>query len=197
MSKPYLILNAGSSSLRFALFEPNSATELSATLRGHIEGIPGKARFVAASNAGRNVVFERRWSDGSTLNHEAAALHVLEWVQDKLCGGEPAARGHRVVHGGMDYEGPALISAPDLAHLDTLVPLAPLNQPHNLSLIQIIQTRHPNLPQVACFDTAFHRHQPSLAQLFALPRQTSVRGVYRYGFHGLSSEHIASVLYPT
>ena len=194
MPKPYLILNAGSSSLRFALFEPNGATELSETLRGHIEGIPGEARFVATSNAGRNVVFERRWIDGSTLNHEAAALHVLEWVQDKLCGGELAACGHRVVHGGMNYVGPALISPSVLAHLDTLVPLAPLHQPHNLALIRIVQTRHPNLPQVASFDTAFHRHQPRLAQLFALPRQISERGVYRYGFHGLSFEHIASVL---
>jgi acetate kinase len=193
MSKPYLILNAGSSSLRFALFEPNGARELLATLRGHIEGIPSKARFIATRNAGRNVVFEHRWTDGSALNHEAAALYVLDWVEEKLRG-ELAACGHRVVHGGIAYEGPALISAAVLTHLETLVPLAPLHQPHNLALIRIIRTRHPDLPQVACFDTAFHRRQPRLAQLFALPREISERGVYRYGFHGLSYEHIASVL---
>jgi acetate kinase len=194
MAKPYLILNAGSSSLRFALFELNDAAELVATLRGHIEGIPAEARFVATSNAGKTVVFERQWAAGSTLNHEAAALYVLEWIQEKLGGAELAACGHRVVHGGTAYEGPALISAPVLADLDRLVALAPLHQPHNLALIRTIQTRHPNLNQVACFDTAFHRHQPRLAQLFALPREISERGVYRYGFHGLSYQHIASVL---
>ena len=194
MAKRYLILNAGSSSLRFALFVLNGAAELVATLRGHIEGIPAEARFVATSNAGKTPVFERQWAAGSTLNHEAAALYVLEWIQEKLGGGELAACGHRVVHGGTAYEGPALISASVLAGLDRLVALAPLHQPHNLALIRTIQTRHPNLPQVACFDTAFHRHQPRLAQLFALPREISERGVYRYGFHGLSYQHIASVL---
>lgn len=194
MAKPYLILNAGSSSLRFALFELNGAAELVATLRGHIEGIPAEARFVATSNAGKAAVFERQWAAGSTLNHEAAALYVLEWIQEKLGAGELAACGHRVVHGGAAYEGPALISTSVLADLDRLVALAPLHQPHNLELIRTIQTRHPNLPHVACFDTAFHRHQPRLAQLFALPREISERGVYRYGFHGLSYQHIASVL---
>jgi acetate kinase len=194
MSKPYLILNAGSSSLRFALFEPRGGTELLPTLRGNIEGIPGEARFAATRNAGKDIVFEHRWSDGATVNHEAAALYLLEWVQGNLSGGELAACGHRVVHGGTAYERPVLLTPQVLADLERLVSLAPLHQPHNLALIRIIRTRHPDLPQVACFDTAFHRHQPHLAQLFALPRDISERGVFRYGFHGLSYEHIASVL---
>src|SRR5687767_8750881 len=109
MSKPYLILNAGSSSLRFALFEPRGGTELVPTLRGNIEGIPGEARFVATRNAGKDIVFEHRWSDGATINHEAAAMYLLEWVQGKLSGGELAACGHRVVHGGTAYKRPVLL----------------------------------------------------------------------------------------
>ena len=134
---------------------------------------------------------EKAWSSSDAIDHEQGMLYVLEWAREHLEGRTLAAIGHRVVHGGMDFSGPALVDDAVLARLDKYVPLAPLHQPHNLKPIRFIRRHRPDLPQVASFDTAFHRTQPEIAQLFALPYEYAERGVRRYGFHGLSYAYIA------
>jgi acetate kinase len=134
------------------------------------------------------------WGSGEWVGHEEALMHLVSWLRKHQAGRELAAIGHRIVHGGQFYSGPVLVDEAALQALETLVPLAPLHQPHNLEPIRIVRRRLPGLPQVACFDTAFHRGQPEIAQMFAIPREMRERGVRRYGFHGLSYEYIASVL---
>ncbi len=119
---------------------------------------------------------------------------ILSWLWDYFGNGTLLAVGHRVVHGGQTYSAPVLIDATVLAKLETLIPLAPLHQPHNLATIRVLLESMPSLPQVACFDTAFHRTQPDVAQRFAIPRRFTHEGIRHYGFHGLSYEYIASIL---
>jgi acetate kinase len=144
-------------------------------------------------NAKKDVVAERSWADGD-LDHKAATREILKSARDLIGDAPVLAVGHRVVHGGTDYAAPVRIDAKVLAALETLTPLAPLHQPHNLSAIAAIIEAAPHMPQVACFDTAFHRRQPKQAQLFALPRRLSESGVRRYGFHGLSYEYVTQRL---
>ncbi|MGZ3350506.1 MAG: acetate/propionate family kinase, partial [Xanthobacteraceae bacterium] len=118
----------------------------------------------------------------------------LRWLDARFPGQELVAAGHRVVHGGMRYAGPVRIDDEVIAELTRLVPLAPLHQPHQLNAIAALAKLHPRLPQVACFDTSFHRSQPELATRYALPRNLTDEGIRRYGFHGLSYEYIAGVL---
>ena len=193
MSALYLALNAGSSSLKFAIFQEEADAKLGAVLRGRIEGMPTNARFIAKDGLG-TPIFEKQWADGELLDHEAAVRYLLKWIDERLAGQRLVACGHRVVHGGADHTKPVVISDRLLGELEQLIPLAPLHQPQNLALIRAVSALRPDLPQVACFDTAFHQTQPRIARLFALPRAISERGVYRYGFHGLSYEYIASIL---
>jgi acetate kinase len=188
-----LVLNAGSSSLKFSLFEERGA-ELEAVASGQVESIYTAPRF-AAKDAGGKPAGERRWEDGHRLGHDGALAHIIDWLKSAH-GAERrlAAVGHRVVHGGADYAAPVRLDAATVDKLHKLVPLAPLHQPHNLAPIRELLARAPDLPQVACFDTAMHRSNPPLAQMFALPQELSDAGVRRYGFHGLSYEYIASVL---
>jgi acetate kinase len=185
-----LALNAGSSSIKFALFEIAGAPRRIA--RGEIEGI-GTAPHFIARNAEGTVIGERRWPDAS-VDHEALLGGLLEWVDAHLGGDTLVAVGHRVVHGGRDFAGPALLDDKVLQALDLLTPLAPLHQPHSLSPVRAIMAVRPGLPQVACFDTSFHHTLPAVATRFALPREYEAEGVRRYGFHGLSYEYIAGVL---
>src|SRR6185369_5067329 len=120
--------------------------------------------------------------------------HLAGWIGEHRGDYRLEAVGHRVVHGGLKFARPVPIDEPVLRELERLVPLAPLHQPHNLAPIRIVRERFPDLPQIACFDTAFHRSQPEIAQLFALPRVMTEAGVRRYGFHGLSYAYIASVI---
>jgi acetate kinase len=140
------------------------------------------------------VVEDRLLADGPRLDHELALGLIVERSAARLGGHRPVAVGHRVVHGGVEFASPARIDDAVLTALDRLVPLAPLHQPHNLAAIRAVSRMAPRLPQVACFDTAFHRTQPEVAQRFALPRRFTDEGVRRYGFHGLSYEYVASVL---
>ena len=192
MSEVIAVLNAGSSSFKFSLFA--LAPEGPALLaRGQAEGLFTAPRFVARDGAGR-IVDEKAWDDGTALGHDGALDHLVGFLRAHF-GGQPLAGvGHRVVHGGPLYSAPVRVDAGVLAALQKYVPLAPLHQPHNLAPIRAMLERAPQLPQVACFDTAFHRRQPPVAQAYALPRAISERGVLRYGFHGLSYEYIASVL---
>jgi acetate kinase len=188
-----LVLNAGSSSLKFSLFDERGA-DLEALASGQVESIYAAPRFVAKDASGKPAG-ERRWDDGHRLGHDGALAHIIDWLKSAH-GAERrlAAVGHRVVHGGADYAAPVRLDAAIVDKLAKLVPLAPLHQPHNLAPIRELLARAPDLPQVACFDTAMHRSNPPLAQMFALPQELSDAGVRRYGFHGLSYEYIASAL---
>jgi acetate kinase len=140
------------------------------------------------------VLDDMHWNADERIGHEDALLHLVGWLREHQQGRTLAAVGHRVVHGGEAFGGPVLVDDGVLQSLDTLVPLAPLHQPHNLEPIRIVRRRMPAMPQVACFDTAFHATQPEIARMFALPRDMRERGVRRYGFHGLSYDYISSVL---
>jgi acetate kinase len=186
------VVNSGSSSVKFSLFlRRGDALEL--RLRGHFESLFATPRFVAR-NADDAVVAERTWNEGARIGHDGALAHLVEFVRSHGEGARLIGVGHRVVHGGLDYAEPVRVDETVLAKLDKYVPLAPLHQPHNLAAIRALAARAPELPQVACFDTAFHRSNPELAQMFALPHALHEAGVRRYGFHGLSYEYIASTL---
>ncbi|MFZ5508768.1 MAG: acetate/propionate family kinase [Pseudomonadota bacterium] len=192
MGDGILVLNAGSSSLKFSLFSGADEADLALAWRGQVEGIGTRSHFIA-SNAAGEVVAEQRWPDDQPLDHDAATELVLEWL-NRHGGQILAGVGHRVVHGGMAYDRPVRIDDEVLQRLHEFIPLAPLHQPHNLSPIKAILARAPGLLQVACFDTSFHRAQPEVAQAFALPPDITARGVHRFGFHGLSYEYIAAAL---
>jgi acetate kinase len=193
MSSDVLALNAGSSSIKFALFETGTGADLPLACKGEIEGIGTAPHFRAVDPAGRPLA-ERRWAAASQLRHEAFLSELFSWIESHRGEGRLVAAGHRVVHGGASFSTPVLVDDHILAQLDRLVPLAPLHQPHNLAAIQALRTLRPDLPQVACFDTAFHHSLPTVATRFALPRDYEAAGVRRYGFHGLSYEYIADAL---
>jgi acetate kinase len=162
-------------------------------VRGQIEGLYTEPRFVAKAPDGA-VKAEKSWPAGVELGHDGALDHLVDHLRSELAGDHLIGIGHRVVHGGTIYTRPVKLDAEVLAALETFVPLAPLHQPHNLTPIRRALERAPELPQVACFDTSFHRTQPEVAQMFALPADLREAGVMRYGFHGLSYEYIASTL---
>lgn len=186
-----LCLNAGSSSIKFAVFANACERELTRLAHGKIDEI-GIAPHLIARDANGAVVVERRWDD-ATLSHEALLGKLLERLESWIGSGLHAA-GHRVVHGGDRFTAPVRIDADVLAALDALSPLAPLHQPHNLAAVRAIAQHRPRLPQVACFDTAFHQAQPEVARRVALPRGLSAKGIRRYGFHGISYAYIARCL---
>jgi len=192
MADAIAVINAGSSSIKFSLFA-QEGDDLSLAIRGQAESIHTAPRFTVKDAGGRTVC-SQAWDEGTRLGHDGALDHIAGFLRDKLDGGGLAGVGHRVVHGGLAYSRPLRIDRAALEDLAQFVPLAPLHQPHNLTPIRLLLARRPELPQVACFDTAFHRAQPELAQMFALPRELHDQGVRRYGFHGLSYEYIASVL---
>jgi acetate kinase len=192
MADVLLVLNAGSSSIKFSVFllQPDA---LKPSLAGQIEGLFTAPRF-AAKEAPGEAISVHTWAEGTRLGHDGAMDYLIRFLQKYREDNRLIAVGHRVVHGGLEFSEPALVTARVMAKLEKLVPLAPLHQPHNLAPIRIVAERRPELPQVACFDTAFHRVQPELAQAFALPSVITERGVRRYGFHGLSYEYIAGAL---
>jgi acetate kinase len=185
------VVNAGSSSIKFGVYETGG--DLPMLYRGKIEGL-GVAPRLQVSRADGSTAAEQSW-DAAALDARAAVIEVLHVARDLLHGMAIGGIGHRVVHGGVNFAAPVRIDAQVFAALEQLTPLAPLHQPHNLAAIDAITEAAPHLPQVACFDTAFHRTQPPLAQLFGLPREFSEEGVRRYGFHGLSYEYVAGRLY--
>ena len=192
MSNAILVLNAGSSSIKFSLFLEQSEA-LEPFLSGQLEGLYTAPHFIAR-DAVRAVLDEQRWAQGEALGHEGGLNHLAHFVRQHLGEHRLIAVGHRVVHGGLKYSAPVRLTPDLLDALEQFVPLAPLHQPHNLAPIRMLFANQPELPQVACFDTAFHRGQPEVAQAFALPPEITQRGVRRYGFHGISYEYIASVL---
>ena len=191
MTGAILVLNAGSSSLKFTLYA-SSAAGPRPLVRGQVEGLTTTPAFVARDAQDR-VVQQRDWPDRDALGQAGAVTYVLDFVRQQQSQQTLAAVGHRVVHGGEEFDAPVRIDAEVLARLERLVPLAPLHQPHNLAPMRVIAERAPTVPQVACFDTSFHRTQEPVARAFGLPSEITERGVRRYGFHGLSYEYIADV----
>ena len=192
MADLILVLNAGSSSIKFRAFDPGPA-EPALVLSGQVEGLYHAARFSAKDATGAPIG-ERRWEEDSGFGHQGATDYIGEFLRSHREDHRLVAVGHRVVHGGVQFREAALVTPDVIEALDRLTPLAPLHQPHNLAPIRTLAQARPDLPQVACFDTAFHRAQPEVAQAYALPDKITALGVRRYGFHGLSYEYIASVL---
>ena len=176
-----LVLNAGSSSLKFCVFQRPAGDSWHLAARGQIEGIGTSPRLRVKDD-----------NDESLANQDVAArdgreaLDVLAgWLRSKYGGSRVLGVGHRVVHGGARFKGPTIVDAEVMRELYQLVPLAPLHQPHNLAAIEAVFERLPGIPQVACFDTSFHRGQPAVAELIPFPRELRQQGLQRYGFHGL------------
>jgi acetate kinase len=199
MADAILTLNAGSSSIKFALFAYSAAIPQQPELVGQIDGIGaagGQPAHFNARDAARHVLDDLDLDlDGPTETPHKVALHFLvDWLHQREAGWRIRGVGHRVVHGAQKFSQPIVLDAAMVDALRGFIPLAPLHQPHNLAGIDAMTAALPGIPQVACFDTAFHRSQPEVAQLFALPRAITAQGVRRYGFHGLSYEYIAEVL---
>ncbi|OOG38581.1 acetate/propionate family kinase [Rhodanobacter sp. C05] len=193
MPKAILTLNAGSSSIKFALYELDAGVALQQVSHGQIESIGVAPHFIARATDG-TVLSEYRWTSSATLEHEALLTPLLAWITTHLGQEALCAVGHRIVHGGSTYNRPVYLDAQVVADLTKLTPLAPLHQPHNLAAVRAIAQLRPELPQVGCFDTAFHHGLSADAARLALPRRYAAEGVRRYGFHGLSYEYIAGRL---
>ena len=182
------VINAGSSSLKFSFYEGEKRL-----LTGQVDGIGVRPKASASGPDGESVAPPHLGGKPAAVPSELLPA-IIPWAREQLDGRRLAALGHRVVHGGMRYSRPARVTPELLTELEALVPLAPLHEPHNLAPIKMALQLNPDLPQVACFDTAFHRTAPDVEQAFALPYSLYEEGVRRYGFHGLSYEYIASVL---
>ena len=187
-----LVLNAGSSSLKFCVYKRPSVNGWRLETRGQIEGIGTSPRLSAKDDAGNvlvDVPLDKAVRDG-----RSAFDSLSEWLRSRYGGARLLGVGHRVVHGGARFASPTIVTPEVLEELRKLIPLAPLHQPYNLAAIEAVLEGLPGVPQVACFDTSFHRGQPAVADVVPLPREICDSGVQRYGFHGLSYEYIASVL---
>lgn len=191
--KAIVSLNSGSSSIKFGLYSLDGERVPTLAAGGKIERI-GISPSLVIRDAGGHALLEQRWEGETGLTHADLLAWLFDWARGHMEGREIIAIGHRVVHGGTAYASPCLVDENVLAELEQLCPLAPLHQPHNLAAIRAIAALAPDLPQVACFDTAFHHDRPAIATRFALPRALHDQGVRRYGFHGLSYEYVAGRL---
>jgi acetate kinase len=187
-----LVLNAGSSSLKFCVYQRPADSAWKLEARGQIEGIGTSPRLSAKDGAGE-VLTDEKLSDTISDGHRAIGA-LTAWLRSKYGGSRVLGVGHRVVHGGKKYSVPTLITPSVLSDLKELIPLAPLHQPYNLAAIEAVSERIPGVPQVACFDTGFHSGREAVTEIVPLPREMCQAGLQRYGFHGLSYEYIASVM---
>ena len=188
-----VVINAGSSSLKFCIYRSPEGGTWPLEARGQIEGIGTSPRFTATNGDGERLADQAL--DAKTVHDGSTALDALAaWLRSRYGGAKVLGVGHRVVHGGARFAAPTRITPQVVEELRTLIPLAPLHQPHNIAAIDAVFQRLPDAPQVACFDTSFHRGQPAVASVVPLPRDVCRGGVQRYGFHGLSYEYIASML---
>jgi acetate kinase len=193
MTERILVVNTGSSSIKFQLFSVTSRNELRSTLKGQIEGVGARPRLVS-HNGDKERLVDSEWPAAEVDSIPKAWDQAVAFLRSQSDGRLPAAIGHRVVHGGPHYSGPTIVDDLVLDRLEKYVSLAPLHQPNNLAPIRAARLRYPELLQVACFDTAFHRTHPEIADRYAIPEQLYAEGVRRYGFHGLSYEYVAGHL---
>src|SRR5262249_12496602 len=193
MNRALFVVNAGSSSIKFKLYRVLD-DDIELVLSGALDGIGSKPRLKARDHDGK-VLVERAFPAAEVSSPSQAQHAVADWLTAQIKDYALVGIGHRVVHGGSVYSQPVPVGGDVLARLDALVPLDPLHQPSNLEPIRVLRQRHPHLPRVACFDTAFHRGHPELSDRFALPRALYDEGVRRYGFHGLSYEYVAAALH--
>jgi len=189
MTDTILVLNAGSSSIKFSLFACDDG-DLQQLYRGSITGVGTRAEFTVKDTQGTMLTQQ----DLGNIHHEPAFTVLLEWISQHENGLNLIAVGHRVVHGGVTFTEPTVVDEHVIRQLESFIPLAPLHQPHNILPIKILRKLNPQLQQVACFDTAFHAEQPDVEQMFAIPRRYWEDGIKRYGFHGSSYEYITTVL---
>lgn len=189
MDEGILVINSGSSSIKFSLFSIQR-DKLNLYYHGKIEDLYGSPRMVILNSNHAQIMQQTIPSRG----HEVGLKAFFNWFDHLSNSVSLKAVGHRVVHGGTFFSHPILITDDSMKEMSTLIPLAPLHQPHNLEAIKIIQKLNPKLPQIACFDTTFHQAQNKLAKLFAIPRSLTAEGIIRYGFHGISYEYIASII---
>ena len=187
-----LVLNAGSSSLKFCVFQRPEGEGWRLEARGQVEGIGTSPRLSVKGANGESLA--KQDLDAAVKDGRDAVAALAAWLRSKYAGSRVLGVGHRVVHGGSQFRSPTILDRRVLDELKELVPLAPLHQPYNLAAIEAVFERLPGVPQVACFDTSFHRGQSAVAELIPLPRELRDAGLQRYGFHGLSYEYIASVL---
>ena len=195
MNDAILVINAGSSSIKFAVFSRIADNELCRLYSGVVNGIGGQASFAATSTQPEQRKNNKVTNDSlHAENHSQALQHILNWLEQETSGLQFVAAGHRVVHGGTTFSQAVRIDCGVLIQLKKLIELAPSHQPHALEAIEVLIAQRPHIPQVACFDTAFHTSMPKREQRFALPQSLIDQGIRRYGFHGLSYEYIASIL---
>lgn len=191
MRDAIVVLNAGSSSLKFSVYEV-ADREPNLVARGQVEGLGTFPRFKAKDQHGQVLAEAALKSSGQGFGHPEAFAHLAQWVREQYAGAlSPVAIGHRMAHGGLDFTEPTLIDCDVLTRLEQLIPLVPLHQPHNLAAVKAVMQLRPDLAQVACFDTAFHRGRAQVTERFGLPEDLFRQGVRRWGFHGLSYESIA------
>src|SRR5271167_2795860 len=187
-----LVLNAGSSSLKFCVFRRRENLQWLLEAKGQIEGIGTSPRLSVKDGSGAPIADKQM--DTAVKDGHKAVEALAAWLRSNYGGGKVLGVGHRVVHGGSRFVSPTIVTREILAQLNELVPLAPLHQPYNLAAIDAVFDRLPGVPQVACFDTSFHSGHSAVAELVPLPKELCRAGLQRYGFHGLSYEYIASVL---
>lgn len=192
MSEVLFVVNAGSSSIKFKLYRV-VGEDIALVFGGAVDGIGTRPRLKAKDHAGETLI-ERSFSAEEVANSSQAQRIIADWVGGQMKDAQLIGIGHRVVHGGPVYSAPVLVDDAVMRTLETFIPLAPLHQLSNLDPIRVLRERRPDLPQVACFDTAFHRGHPELSDRFALPRELYDEGVRRYGFHGLSYEYVSQAL---
>jgi acetate kinase len=192
MGNTIFVVNAGSSSIKFQLFAVSGDGECDRCMKGQFDGIGSRPHLHASD--GEKPLVDRTWKAEAVDGVPGALEEVVKFVREYSSGALPIAVGHRVVHGGPTYSAPTIVTEAVMRKLEALVPLAPLHQPNNLAPIRLLLARQPQLPQVACFDTAFHRGHSEIADRYAIPEDLYREGVRRYGFHGLSYEYIAQSL---
>lgn len=190
MADSILIINAGSSSIKFALFDVQNG--LHSSIAGEAEGIGTSPHLTIKENG--QLMLDKSWENDSSLGYEPLLSEILGWIEKHLGTDRLIAAGHRIVHGGQKFYEPILLNAERVKDLEALDILAPLHEPHNIAAIRAVFNIRPKLPQVGCFDTAFHHSMMDVAKLIGIPRKYHDQGVRRYGFHGLSYEYIASQL---
>ena len=188
MNEMTLVLNAGSSSVKFALFEAKVEPKL--VFRGGVTGIGTNAKL-KVKKADKSIILERDLAEDKVRSPSDGLSVIIEIIEELAPGANVTAVGHRIVHGGVEYDGPVLLDAAVLEKLEALTPFAPLHQPHNLAGVTAAKAAFPKAPQVGCFDTSFHRSHPWVNDTFALPRKLYDQGVRRFGFHGTSYEYIS------